>query len=167
MTIPLISTFLFPMAPTTGGTNGGEQRSATKATQKRSPLTLKSRQNNKCSKVATTMINNKKAPITRDSESRLPRSNCEATTTLNTRMKNMPNSNVLGIFRILGEKEATIESVVIVRIITNSLSCPVMRRDNPAPMPKNRMEIASPKSERRKTRPCSNSPYCSTPCSRF
>ena len=55
-------------------------------------------------------------------ESRLLRSNWEATTTLNTRMKNIPNSKVLGMFRIFGEKEAMMERVVMVRMITNGMS---------------------------------------------
>ena len=56
-------------------------------------------------------------------------SNLEATTTLNIKMKNMPNSNVLGRLRTFGLKEAMMARVVIVRMTMSSLILWVMRRE--------------------------------------
>ena len=60
------------------------------------------------------------------------------------RMKNIPNSNVFGSFLILSLKDAIIPNVVIVKMITNSFSPPVINSDNPAPIAKKPIEMSSP-----------------------
>ena len=71
-------------------------------------------------------------------------SNCEATTTLKIRMKNIPNSNVLGNVRTYLLNEAAIANVVIVRMIINSLSFPVIASESHAPIINMTIEINNP-----------------------
>ena len=56
MTIPLISTFLFPIAPTIGGMKGGEHNNPMCATVNKSPLTLNILEKNRCKSTDVTMI---------------------------------------------------------------------------------------------------------------
>ena len=53
--MPLMRTFLLPMAPTIGGINGGEHISATWATVNKSPLTLQKRDIIKCMVIDATI----------------------------------------------------------------------------------------------------------------
>ena len=88
MTIPEMSTFLFFIAPTTGGTKGGEQSSAIWLTQKRSPLTCMIRQRMRCSVAAMTITQRTNRPIIMEPPLTLCISKSEATMTEKMRMKN-------------------------------------------------------------------------------
>ena len=70
-------------------------------------------------------------------------SNFDAAETQNKRIKNIPNSNVLGRFLIRLEKDAAIDNVVIVRIMANSFSLPVTKNERPIPIAKKPIAIRS------------------------
>lgn len=132
---PLTIISLFFSAPAIIGTKGGEHIRAVDVIIRVSASTLKILHskvcNNKVPKMTMDIALNNKNEI---SSSRLT-SAIDATTTLNTRIKYMPNSNVFSMRFILGIKDASILSVVI-ESITNSICNSLLNRRE------NRPEIA-------------------------
>ena len=123
---------------------GGEQSKAMWATVNKSPGTFVKRHNMACITIEERVIQSTKRKIYLALELNMEISKREATITLKIKIKNIPNSKVLGKLRILLLKEATMANVVMVRRTTTSFSPPVISIDNPAPIARKQRESINP-----------------------